>query len=545
MTANKIFCFSFISCILLTLIWGCASMQTPQGGPKDTEPPKIVKMVPKNLSTNFKEKKIEIEFNEYFKLQNQFKEFSVSPEMEKPPLLKVKKKKLEITLQDTLEKNTTYTLNFGKSIADINEANELKNFSYVFATGPQLDSLSISGKVTNSLTGKPELDALVFILPLAKDSIFGKKRPSIFILTDSSGNYKLSNLRKDNYRLYTIKEQTGSDKIYQQINDEVGFYNDTIKLEKNIDSANLQLFKELPTQFRIMDKRLNNDGMLSLTWNRQLKKPEVEILEPKTYNSDKIIKFAKTNDTARIWLQKLDFDSLKIVIKDENKALDTIQINRSKKDTYKAEIKAGDNLEGQELNPSMPLKLYFNYPVNEVDMTKITLLEDSIPRKGFTITKDSTDLLAYNVQYNWKEKNNYILTLKANAISGIQGSKNKEINKQFILGSKNNYGTLVLDVALPDTAINYILQVVNEKKDLIISSQSIANSKKITFSNYKSGIYYVRVVYDENKNAIWDTGNVKEKRQPEKIWYAPNELSIRANWDRNEKLAVPKLTKTN
>src|SRR5690606_29547658 len=124
------------------------------------------KIIPANLSTNFNVKKITIDFNEYVKLNNEFKEFSISPETEKIPELKIKGRRLEITLPDSLEHNTTYTLNFGKSIVDWNEANELKNFTYVFATGPVIDSLSIAGNVTNALTGEPEIEALVFALPL-------------------------------------------------------------------------------------------------------------------------------------------------------------------------------------------------------------------------------------------------------------------------------------------------------------------------------------------------------------------------------------------
>ena len=136
---------------------------------------------------------------------------------------------MEVSIQDTLEKNTTYTLNFGKAIADVNESNVVKNFTYVFSTGPQLDSLSIKGKVINAITGLPELDALVFILPLKRDTIFGKSKPSIYTTTDSSGNYALNNLRKDTYKIYALKEK-GGDKIYQQATDEIGFLKDSIVL---------------------------------------------------------------------------------------------------------------------------------------------------------------------------------------------------------------------------------------------------------------------------------------------------------------------------
>ena len=124
---------------MMMLLFGCASIQTPQGGPKDTKPPKVLNMTPKDLTRNFNAKKIVIEFDEFIKLNNEFKEFSISPDQERPPILKARKKILEIQLQDSLEKNTTYTLNFGKSVADINENNIIKNLSYVFSTGSQID----------------------------------------------------------------------------------------------------------------------------------------------------------------------------------------------------------------------------------------------------------------------------------------------------------------------------------------------------------------------------------------------------------------------
>ena len=524
--------------LVIVLFCGCASIQTPQGGPKDTEPPKAVRMEPKNLTTNFKSKKIVLEFDEYIKLTDEFKEFSISPEQEKPPILKAKLKRLEITLQDSLEKNTTYTLNFGKSITDINENNAIKNFSYIFSTGASLDSLSISGNVKNTLTGQPELDAIVFILPLNRDSIFGKKKPSIYTRTDSSGNFKLNNLRKDTYKIYALKEK-GGDRIYQQINDEIGFIKEPFVLDKNLTDIKIGVFKELASKFRVVDRKLNADGSISINFNQQLIKPEITIIEPAQIDLNKKVLFNRTNDSVKVWLNDLSFDSVKVAIKDEGKILETIKLTRGKKDTYTRNIQATDNIEGA-LNPNKNLNLYFNLPIENIDLSKVTLLEDSIPRKGFTLTKDSTNLLGYVFKYPWKKKEEYIIKLGAEAVTGIFNSKNKEILKTFKLGGVDDYGTLVLSVEIPDTAKNYILQIVNEKKEIIISSQRIFKNTKVTFSNYKTGIYYARIVYDNNKNGNWDTGNVSKGLQPEKIWYAPKELSIKANWDRAEVLVVPK-----
>jgi len=540
MLKNKKYYFStdFVMLFLVaSFIYGCAAMKSPEGGPRDTTPPKVLKMIPENLTTNFTAKKINIEFDEYIKLNNEFKEFSISPELERAPELKVKLKKLEISLPDTLEKNTTYTLNFGKSIVDLNESNELKNFTYVFSTGPVLDSLSISGNVTNSLTGEAEIETTVFILPLSRDSIFGKKRPSIYTLTDSSGNFKLNNLRKDTYKIYALKEKGGGDKIYQQISDEVGFIKNPIVLDKNIDSIHLSVFKETAPDFRINDRKLNADGSIFLAFNKPLKNPDLTVIQPENINQGKIFQFNKTKDSVNLWLNDLSFDSVKIVIKDEGKILDTAKFTRSKRDTYNRVINISDNLEGGTLNPHKDLSITFNFPIKNIDESKILLLEDSIPRK-FTLVKDSTNFLKYYVKYKWRAKEPYILVLQENAVNAIFDTKNKELKKSFTLGDVNDYGTLTLAVEPPDTAKRYILEIVNNNKN-VIASYPISKKTSVKLANYKQGIYFGRIVYDENKNGVWDTGNVKEGIQPEAIWYEPKELSIRANWDRNETIQIP------
>ncbi|RZL39411.1 MAG: hypothetical protein EOP00_27810 [Pedobacter sp.] len=378
----------FKSIIVLALcIYGCASMRSPEGGPIDKTPPKILKMEPKDLTTNFNAKKIVITFDEYFNIQNESREFSISPEQERPPLLKKDQKKLEIIFQDSLEKNTTYTLNFGNAIADVNESNVLKNLTYAFSTGPLLDSLTISGRVTNTLTGKPVLDATVFIIPLSRDSIFGKKRASISTSTDSSGLYTLKNLKKDTYKIYALKEN-GGDKIYQQRSDEIGFIKEPLVLTKNLDSINLGLFKELAQEFRILDRKFNQDGSINMIFNQKLIKPELTILDNKTVNESKILRFSKTNDSLKMWLQDLTFDSIKVEIKSNGKPLDTVQFNRERKDTYARTLLQTDNIEAGILNPYRPLRLIFNFPIDKIDQTKIKLTEDSIPKTNFTLIKD-------------------------------------------------------------------------------------------------------------------------------------------------------------
>lgn len=528
--------YLMLAAIGLTI--SCASMRTPEGGPRDQTPPKVLKMEPKNYTTNFTGNKVTIEFDEYFNLQGEFKEFSISPEQEKPPILKKQKKNLIINFQDSLEKNTTYTLNFGNAIVDVNEGNILKNFTYVFATGPKLDSLSISGKVSNTQTGKAEMDAIVFIIPLTKDSIFGLKKASIFTSTDSAGNFSLKNLRQDEYKIYALKE-IGGDKIYQQSTDEVAFLKDTIDLKKNIENINLGIFKENSQNFRITDRKFNQDGSITFAFNQQLIKPELIVISSKTIEENKLTKFSKNNDSAKIWLKDLTFDSIKMAIKSDGIALDTVTFTRDKKDTYTRVIQLTDNAENGSISPFKPYQFYLNFPTSKIDLTKIKILEDSIPRTNFTIEKDSLEMLNYSIIYPWKNKSTYQITFGQGAFTELFGTPNKEIKKTIKLASKDDYATLKVKIEVPEANKSYIIELLNDKK-AVIKTDIVTKNDTITYSNYKAGIYFTRVVYDINKNGKWDTGNLKVQSQPEKIWYDPKEYSMRPNWDREEILIIPK-----
>ncbi len=519
------------------LFSGCASPKSVEGGPRDTTPPKVLRMVPEDLTTNFKAERIVIQFDEFFKLQDQFKEFNISPDVERQPQLKVNKRSLEISFQDTLEKNTTYTLNFGKMIADINESNVIKNFTYVFSTGPKLDSLSLSGQVTDAITGLPVLDAIAYIVPITRDTILGKQKPSIYTTTDSSGRYSLKNLRADTYKVYALKEE-GGDKIYQQNTDQIGFIKDSLVLTNNVTDINLRVFKEDPIVFRLNDRKINPDGSILITWNQKLRQPDIVVSEPANLNTGKLYKFSKTNDSVRVWLSDLSFDSVKVGITDSNKVLQTARITRGKKDTYQRNLMATANLEGNLLNPNDVLRFTFPTLVTATDPTKIELLEDSVKITNFQFVPDSADFLSYQVRYRWVPKRAYEIRFAPGAITGQFNSKNKEFRKTFELASADDYGTLQVNVTVPEPGKNYVVQVTNEQ-NAVINQLSVGRDTTLTFRNYKAGKYFLRVVYDTNKNGLWDTGIVAKGLQPERMYNEPKELSIRANWERKEAIVIP------
>ena len=304
------------------LLFSCASLQQPQGGPKDMLAPKVLEESPKNLSTNFKGDKIDITFDEYFKLSSEFTEISISPSLEITPVYKIKKKVLEIVFKDSLEKNTTYTINFGKAIQDVNESNVLKNYSYVFATGPVLDSLQISGTIISSNDIKPVKDATAFLFHIEQDTLFGKKKSSLFTTTDSAGHFSLKNLKEGKYTIYGLKE-ANPDRIYNSPNEEIAFLRDPINLVKDTSDIILKLFKGIPERLRILDKKIEKDGRITYIFNKPIKKPSITFIDPINLK-DPIINFSNKGDTASVWLRSYDFDSLKVAINSDKVALDTI-----------------------------------------------------------------------------------------------------------------------------------------------------------------------------------------------------------------------------
>ena len=515
----------------------CASVQSPTGGPRDTIQPVIVKEIPKNLTRNFTGSEIEIEFDEFVKLSNEFTEISVSPAMDILPVYKSKKEILQISFEEALQKNTTYTINFGKAIADVNESNILKNYSYVFSTGDQIDSLSISGKVINSLTKQKLKDVTVFILPISQDSLFGKKKASFFTTTDTSGSFKLSNLREDKYRIYALSEQ-GGDRIYNGNSEEIGFLNQAINLNKDTSNIELKVFKEVPKLFSVTDRKIETDGRITLIFNKAILNPSLTILEPNELNASKTVEFSNTRDTALIWLPELTFDSIKVAVSSKEISLDTVVLRRNKRDTYTPLVSIIDNIVGTKIRPGSELAIKFSSPIKLFDNKLISILEDSVAIKGYELVKNEKSPKIYNIKYPWKLKKQYILRLESGAFTDILGTKTRVYARKFDLDSEDNYGSISIKIAVPDTSKNYIIQWLSDG-DKALRQDRISKNMVLNYTRYPTAKYKIRVIYDENNNGEWDTGNIILKRQPENTWTFEKTISLRPNWDLEEIVTIP------
>lgn len=518
----------------------CANMQKPTGGPKDSIPPKLLGITPPNLSKNFKEKVIEMTFDEYIKTVNPGKEFSISPDLETQPIYKIKKKRFIIELPDSLEENTTYTINFGKGLVDYNEGNPFINYNYVFATGDQLDSLSISGQVKNGYSKDFDLEkdkeVIAILIPTSRDTIFGKRKASYYTTVDSSGNFSFNNLREDTYRVYALKDMN-NDKIYNGNDEWIGFLDDSIALTQNVSGIALEYTKGTAPIFRNLEKKIENNGSLLLTFNRPLEDPDLKIISPNNLDANKLVKYKPTLDTANIYFENLEFDSLKVAVLEKNIPIDTISMRKARNLKVDNSIQPKLNI-SNKVDRIKHIELSSDYPIASVDKNKVLIMEDSVSRRNFQLQQDSINREMYHIRFNWRPNRNYELVLQEGAILGPFDEKNKEFKSQFTLNETENYGDINLTFTGLNEGTNYIVELIDESKEKLFDRKTLPSNRILSYKQFPGGKYSIRLIEDSNNNGKWDSGDVYTKRQPERIWYLDRTFTIRANWEQNETIEV-------
>lgn len=209
---------------LLLLFQGCAKVGSPTGGPRDVNPPKYIEGEPENRATNFTGKEIIITFDEYIQLKDQNKEIIISPPLKEKPVIRVRDKDIRITLNNELSPQTTYTVNFGKAISDLNESNPLPDFEFVISTGETIDSLSVTGKVINAFNLIPDSKKgfVVMLYENLSDSAPLVEIPKYYGSVNENGLFSVNNIRPDTFRIIALKDEN-SNLIYDQGLESIAF----------------------------------------------------------------------------------------------------------------------------------------------------------------------------------------------------------------------------------------------------------------------------------------------------------------------------------
>ena len=218
MTQRTIIPAFIIGAVLVSVLFytsGCANIVPPMGGYRDSLPPMLNRVSPPDSSLDFEGNRIVFTFDEYIDVDNYMQNLIVSPIQQSIPTVTRKLNTVTLKFRDTLEANTTYTLNFGNAIKDINEGNIKRNFTYVFSTGNYLDSLRFSGNVIKAETGDIDTTLTIMLHRSGEDSIVSSQKPRYITRTNGQGQFTLRNLPPGTFYVYALKDESGSYRYMQ------------------------------------------------------------------------------------------------------------------------------------------------------------------------------------------------------------------------------------------------------------------------------------------------------------------------------------------
>ncbi len=527
---NRFLNFLFIAIIALALA-NCANRGTPSGGDKDITPPKITKSIPENYSTNFSGNEIVIHFDEYVKLKDLSKQLIVSPPMSTAPEitpLGSANKYIKIKIHDTLRPNTTYAFNFGNSIVDNNEENPFKYYRYVFSTGDFIDSLTVKGSVKDAFDFKTD-DFVSVVLYEAdstyNDSIIYKKTPKYITNTlDSTTNFTIENIKAGKYFLRALKDANGDNK-FQQRSDKIGFYEKAIEVKN--DSTNttydIKLFKEA-IDYKASKPQLVSGEKIVFGYQGDHKSMEIEVVSnvPNNYKS-RYFKDEKADTLNYFYAPKLDVDSLLFKV-----------TNKTAIDTFKVRIK--DNLRdslivkphpkgGIKLNEAFSISA--NIPLEKIDESKITIMDKDSLSIPYATTYDSINN-KYDLNFEKTENNSYKIQLLPEALTDFFENKNDTLNYNVRTQSKNSFGNA--RIILKNAVYPVIVQLTDDKGDVKFEDY-LTELRPIDFQFIDPGRYYIRAIYDTNKNGVYDSGNYLKGIQPERVSYASEPYESKSGFD--------------
>lgn len=557
----------------------CASIMTPQGGPKDTIPPVIVKLEPDNFATNFKEKKIYIEFNEFVQIKDQQKEFYTSPAMKKLPLIATRGKGIVVTIRDTLQENTTYALDFGSAIRDNNEGNPLNAMRYVFSTGDKVDSLMCSGYTADSYTADSVSRTFIWFfiadsLPDTPDydsTIFNRK-PDVIARAQNNGIFIAQNLKPVDYRIYAFGDKNDN-MMYEAGTDLVGIidgvYNPAKMPEFAIWFDSLRMYPSAEPQlyFRMFtDKAFKNQRLVEATRPACKKamlyfntaNPDIESIRFDSIPTDKIFYDPQTKgkDTVALWFN-VPAENLPDTLKGEItyfrhdsvrqyvKTTEPIKIEWhlvESKDEQRAREKEEKEKEkalkegreytppqkpnpfkhsfsaSGEFNPETGFDVKFDFPAVKFDSMAVTLVKIGEGDKEEPVAKHFIRDSLNMSRWHIDAKWEEATKYRLFIPAGAVTD---------IMGYENDTITLNIASYDPEKFATLVINVKGEDdKQYIIQQTDAAGKTQREIKHAVTGKYRIRfvpageirlrIIEDVNGNGEWDAGDVVNRLQPER-----------------------------
>jgi uncharacterized protein (DUF2141 family) len=519
----------------LAIISGCAKRGSPTGGPIDSIPPVLVNANPKLNSTNFDSEEIRLTFDEFVKLDKVQDQLIISPPVEKSayeikPLTGVTKK-VFLKFIDTLDVNTTYTINFGNSIKDNNENNPLTFFSYTFSTGETIDSLYVKGNISDAydiVTDEYVSIHLYRIDSTLNDSIIFNKRPTYISNSLDSTSYTFKNIREGKYLIVAMKD-VDNNYFFDPFYDKIGFIDSLITLPKD-SIIDFKLFKE-ETEL-IWDKpHFLNSEKIGFGYYGKLDFNKLVIDSSLPDSVDYTFTKEIEKDTIYLWLTRNSFDSLNFnLIEKDTTKLTTVKFDRKRDtliDSLSINAKTANVIHLRE-----SFKLSSNIPIKKIEDSLISIRDiDSISVVFATSLNDNLDEI--DIKFEVSPSDNYRISILPNAIRDIKGVTNDTLQFNLVSQALEDYGNIYLDV-IRNSQSKFILHLLNSNGDIIREYNNVNQNSTFNFDYIRPGKYTFRLIEDLNDNSLWDTGNYLKRVKPEPVYYFPSELEVRANWDLNE-----------
>lgn len=512
----------------------CAKKGRPTGGPKDEEAPLFVTSEPAYEATFFKGDEIKIYFNEYITLKELNKQLVISPPPLTPPLITPQgtpSKFITIKILDTLKANTTYIYDFGNSVQDNNEGNKLEKFKYVFSTGSYIDSLKLSGTVKDAYNSKPLKDIKLLLYKIDSsftDSIIYKQKPNYVTSTLDSIDFNFTNLNKGKYLLVALKDAS-SDYIYDPTADKIGVVRDTIQLPRDtLISSSIELYKEI-LPFKFKRAREARKGLIEFGFEGDPKGFQIALMSDVPSNYKSVQYFESDRDTISYYHSKIENDSLNFIVS-RKEFVDTITVRLRKKklDTLLLSPAFRGALEYNDT-----LFINTNNPISQIDTTKVRFSSDSVqlPYQYYIDKKKNGFGLLFQKEY----KKSYDLLFYPKAVQDIFEFENDTLLFEFRTRDIEDYGNIFITVDNPNNK-NIIVELA-DPEDKTVYSKSTATSETLEFKNLLPKKYQIRIIYDDNGNGKWDTGNYLKKQKPEKVEYFKT-IPVRAFFDTVETITI-------
>lgn len=574
---------TLLTCVLsLLTIGSCASVGRPEGGPRDSVPPVLVASNPKPGQLNFKGSRITLTFNENVQLDDAFNKVVVSPAMATAPVVNANGRRVTVELRDTLQSNTTYTVDFGDAVKDLNEGNVLDGLTLDFSTGGSIDTLRISGMVLDAETLEPAQGMLVGVHSLLSDTVLAKRRMERIARTNQLGQFTIRNLAPGTYRVYALGDPN---RDYRWDRSEVvGFYpdpvspsatlvtlTDSLRTSAGADSAvSRTAVRFLPNDLLITtfteayrpqylkeNKRLDR-RRVAFEFNAHSDSlPHVSVaygpLKGRNFADLAVLQRSRHNDSLTYWITDptlLANDTLRLAVNylktDSLDRLqpvsDTLRLDFRNPNRRKAKA-AADTLprntnwrvltaSSHELN--QPLVIEAETPIARIDSAavRLELRVDTVwtPVKMPPLTADADlPLMRRRLDMQWEPGAKYRLTADSAAMTDIYGEVSTKLSHEFTVKKPEDYSSVNFDIqGLPaDTAL--VLQLLDggDKPVCTVASRS----RHITVTHLRPGDYYARVIIDADGNGSWTPGEMAGFVQPEEVYYYPKKIKLKKNWD--------------